>query len=258
MLPPDSDRAGDVDAGRRARRTGRTISPRMRAPRRATHESGARELRLRAAAPRSRSPRPARSPIDADGVPILGNSRDAGGDPGREVRRAAHRRRERDRSRVGGAACPHSSPASACWPLPATPAIATISPARDRYRSTPSRPRRPRASPCTTRVEHARRVAPCARGRSRVGIVTARPTISSASSLSRRATRRRATHTSRPCSQHRDAVGHRSTSSSLWLMKMIDSPLAHELAAASRTASRLSCGVSTAVGSSRISTRAPR
>ena len=38
---------------------------------------------------------------------------------------------------------PQASPASACWPLPATPAIATISPARTRRLVLSSRPCRP-------------------------------------------------------------------------------------------------------------------
>ncbi|MCY1211571.1 hypothetical protein D9M72_232850 [compost metagenome] len=49
----------------------------------------------------------------------------------------------------------------------------------------------------------------------------------------------------------------RSTSPSLWLMKITDRPCATICASVANSAS-LSCGVSTAVGSSRIRMRAPR
>ena len=84
----------------------------------------------------------------------------------------------------------------------------------------------------------------------------ARPTMASASSgLSAPAAG--STATSWPARSTAMRCDTRSTSSSLWLMKMTARPGATIWRSVSNSAS-LSCGVSTAVGSSRISTRAPR
>ena len=91
---------------------------------------------------------------------------------------------------------------------------------------------------------------------SRTGLTTRCPTIASASCAGVApaegiwATRRPARSTATRCDT-------RSTSSSLWLMKMTLRPWATICARVANSDS-LSCGVSTAVGSSRMRMRAPR
>ena len=147
---------------------------------------------------------------------------------------------------------PHSSSANATWPLPETPAIATISPAC-RLRLACSR--RSRAGAVLT-SSSTHTALPTAWAGRRCGASTAWPTIHSAScawlvsAASAWATSRPARNTAMRCDT-------RITSPSLWLMKMIDRPCATIWPSTSNRAS-LSCGVSTAVGSSKIRMRAPR
>ena len=155
---------------------------------------------------------------------------------------------------------PHSTSARACWPLPATPAIASTSPGCSRKSTSCSSGRA--AVPRTSAPRSSHTAWPCgcaaapALAAWRTAGATARPTIASARSCrlapaaGRTATRRPARSTAMRCDT-------RSTSSSLWLMKMIDSPRATICASVAKSDS-LSCGVSTAVGSSRIRMRAPR
>ncbi len=172
---------------------------------------------------------------------------------------------------VGAAACsgpsrivpsegwrrPVSTDTSACWPLPATPAMATIScvwTTRSRLsrRGAPSRLSR------TVTWDSVTTGAACsaAEAASARGMTTLRPTISSASSaglvlaVSRSAT-------SLPCRSTATRRDTAITSSSLCEMKMTASPSSTKPRnVANRSCT--SCGVRTAVGSSRISTRAPR
>ena len=136
---------------------------------------------------------------------------------------------------------------------------------RRRRRCRRSRPRaRPASSPRTAsrsrssrtcrslHLEHRRRPGAPAPRRPRSS--TSRPTISSARlSLASRPPRSTvATFLPRRSTEMRSATS--STSSSLWVMRMIDGAARRAARAARRTARCASCGVSTAVGSSRIST----
>src|SRR5213593_2493894 len=142
---------------------------------------------------------------------------------------------------------------SSC-PLPATPAIPTISPAR----TTRSRPRSascPRSS-FARRPATSRAISPgCDRPRS-TRRFTARPTMSSASSFSFVSLGLRLPTTlPRRITVIRSAIS--STSSSLWLMKITLAPSDRSRRKTSKI-SRVSCGVSTAVGSSSTRIRAFR
>ena len=148
---------------------------------------------------------------------------------------------------------PDSSCAKATCPLPDTPAMATISPAR-KASDTPRS--RSRALPAVCTSTSSATTSPTAAAGWRARRATAWPTIHSASwpslvsAAAHSATRRPARSTATRCDT-------RSTSPSLWLMKMMDRPCATIWPSVSNSAS-LSCGVSTAVGSSRIRMRAPR
>ena len=135
---------------------------------------------------------------------------------------------------------PNNTCATPCCPFPATPAIATISPACNA------------SSTCGDRSSHTTpptRVAP------RRAAGTSRPTINSASrALSASGVARVAT--SRPPRSTATRSETRSTSSSLWLMKITDSPCATSWRSVAKS-DCASAGVSTAVGSSRIRMRAP-
>ena len=154
-------------------------------------------------------------------------------------------------------ATPHKSPASRPWPLPETPAMPSISPASI-SRETPCRcTRSPRALSCRTA---SRGALPEGLGRggrvSRCRPTTDWPTIQRASSaLLVSAVRASATvlPPRSTCTRCEIAI----TSSSLWLMKITAMPCASSWRWVSNRLT-LSCGVSTAVGSSSTSTRAPR
>jgi hypothetical protein len=97
---------------------------------------------------------------------------------------------------------------------------------------------------------------PPARAASQQGAGTSRPTIRCAS-VARSASAAGIVATSLPLRSTAMRCDTRSTSASLWLMKMIDKPSATSSPSVAKSDSD-SCGVSTAVGSSRISTRASR
>ena len=148
---------------------------------------------------------------------------------------------------------PESSSASATWPLPDTPATATISPARSCSETASSRSRTP-AGVLTFSI--AQTTSPALAVGRRTGAATAWPTIHCASCASV-VPATGASATSLPARSTATRCETRSTSPSLWLMKTIESPCATIWPSVSNRAS-LSCGVSTAVGSSRIRMRAPR
>ena len=147
---------------------------------------------------------------------------------------------------------PHSRFASVSCPLPETPAIAVISPARSASVTCSSRSR---PAPAST-TSNTQTASPTEFAGERCGGATAWPTIHCASwacvvcAAVTSATSRAARSTTMRCET-------RSTSASLWLMKMIDRPCATICASVANSASA-SSGVSTAVGSSRIRIRAPR
>ena len=168
-------------------------------------------------------------------VAVFGNARDAG---------ATQARGRAGIARPAASALPaaqREQPAQQRRPAPAGRC-------RPRRRSRRSRRRAAaRSTPSSSRpaigAPHARRRAARtrsrrgARGRARAASATARPTISSASSaLSAPAAGSVAT--SLPPRSTAMRCDTRSTSSSLWLMKMIDRPSRHQLRAASRTATR--------------------
>ena len=164
----------------------------------------------------------------------------------------------------------HSTSTSSVWPLPLTPATPTISPAGDADASTSSRRRTPSTSRVTSRTSSTGAAsAPAHRrrrcfGRSisaprRAGASPPRrrrrraPTISSASwPVSSPPTGCVATIRPRRSTVTRSAMA--TTSRSLWEMNTTPMPSARSRRTVPNRAST-SCGVSTAVGSSRISTR---
>ena len=152
---------------------------------------------------------------------------------------------------------PDSTSASRPWPLPDTPAMPSISPAAI-CSDTPIRATRspcawPVARPCTTRrgAKSAGRLR-----RSRCRPTTDWPTLQRASSAGL-VSAVRASATVLPARSTCTRCDMAITSPSLWLMKMMAMPCATNWR---KVANRLSasCGVSTAVGSSSTSTRAPR
>ena len=189
MLPPDSERAGDVAGRRRARRSARTMSRACARAARAAHD-GPREN----AALRSRSDDrvlPHRQVADhADRVPVLGDARDAGGDQPRAAIAAAARPASVHRAAA-------SARARAAQQL-GERLLAVARHAGDRRRS-----RRRAASSDTSCEPVAAAARACARGRStqtasptcargarRTGASTAWPTIHRASCALRRLARR--------------------------------------------------------------------
>ena len=137
--------------------------------------------------------------------------------------------------------------------MPDTPAIAVISPAASDSETSSSRA--DARSPRSDTRSSTQTVSPRACGFA-TGDGIARPTITSASAaLDVLAAGSAAT--SRPARSTAMRSDTRRTSSSLWLMKSTESPSATMPRSVANSAS-LSCGVSTAVGSSRMSTRASR
>ena len=148
---------------------------------------------------------------------------------------------------ASGASVPESTSASAAWPLPETPAMPVISPPRS-VRSMGPRP------PTVTPFISTSAGPGCAGPMS--GRAISAPTISSASAW-RSVSAVARSPTSRPARSTRTRSLTAMTSPSLWEMKMIASPRATSRRRVAKSASD-SCGVSTAVGSSRMSTRASR
>ena len=143
--------------------------------------------------------------------------------------------------------------ASSVWPLPDTPAIPMISPART-VRSTWCRAPIPRSLRADT--PRSSRAAPPVTVRCSTSSSRSSPVISRASSWAvAPAVGRVISLTPLRSTVRRSDTS--STSLSLWLMKMTVSPVAARLRITLNRSSA-SGAVSTAVGSSRISTRAPR
>ena len=152
---------------------------------------------------------------------------------------------------------PVSDCISSRWPLPETPATPTISPARtSRLKScTAASPR----SPITCRPLMAKCTGPLSR-RSRVSVTTTAlpsPTIAcarrcgvvAATAVLSTSAPRRSTLTSSAC-----AV----TSRNLWVIRITEQSPAWARSRSAPSTSSASCGVSTEVGSSRISSRGLR
>ena len=143
---------------------------------------------------------------------------------------------------------------SSDWPFPSTPAIPTISPART-SKDMPRTASRPRES-STWRSSTVRSGSPGSAGFLSTRRSTSRPTMSLASPSSVAPALGTVSMVfPRRSTVMRSAMA--STSPSLWVMKMIDLPSA----CSERTivnSSPASCGVSTAVGSSRMRMSAPR
>ena len=151
---------------------------------------------------------------------------------------------------LSGGYSPETNPAKVVCPLPDTPMMPSVSPARRRkltpWSDAPPLPPSARSTPSSSTLPGV------AGGRS--GRWTLRPTISSAnSSFEVSAVLRSATTRPRRSTTTRSEAD--MTSCSLWLMKISDSPFS---VIWRRVANRLSasCAVSTAVGSSRIRIRA--
>ena len=152
-----------------------------------------------------------------------------------------------------GARRPQASSSSACWPLPATPTTPTISCACKARVALASKLRPALARTCASCSAHT--TSPTGRGW-RVGRITRRPTISSASSARVSCAAARCA-TSVPPRSTATWSATRSTSSSLWLIKITDRPAAAILRSVSNSVTD-SPGVSTAVGSSSTKMRAWR
>src|SRR6266545_1129478 len=149
---------------------------------------------------------------------------------------------------------PGSASTSSVWPLPCTPAIATISPART-CSDTSSTARWPRSSR-TVRPSTCRTSSPGVASSLATCSSTERPTIIDASSCSL-VSSGTVEPTTLPLRSTvmRSAIGR--TSFSLWVMNSTEWPdFWSDRMIENR--SSVSCGVSTAVGSSRISSRASR
>ena len=143
---------------------------------------------------------------------------------------------------------------SSVWPLPCTPAMPTTSPART-VTSMPSTATSSR-SDSTRNCRASSTVAFGCAGFLSTVKRTARPTISSARSASLAVPLRRSpTILPRRRTLMRSATS--STSPSLWVMKMRALPASRSERTMPKNSST-SCGVSTAVGSSKISTLAER
>ena len=150
---------------------------------------------------------------------------------------------------------PDSTSSTSLCPLPDTPATPTISPAcrsseNSRSRTTPSLSRKPSPRACTSTAPRCTAVSACR------PIATLRPTIASASD-STLASAISQSCTTCPARITVTRSHSRITSLSLCVIRMIVVPAARSRPSTSNSCS-VSCGVSTAVGSSRISTRAPR
>ena len=149
---------------------------------------------------------------------------------------------------------PRIASISSLWPLPSTPATPTISP-RCTSRETRSNVGRPDQS--STDRSRAVRVTWSSAPRGSVdGVGSSEPTMSSASWWAVTSSGSTVA-TVRPCRSTVMVSAMARTSSSLWSMKMIVCPRAFS-SRRFRNSSSTSWGTSTAVGSSRIRTRAPR
>ena len=140
------------------------------------------------------------------------------------------------------------------WPLPCTPAMPRISPART-LKETPSTATRPRSS-STRRSSTRSTSSPGWAGRLSTVSNTSRPTIMAAREASV-AWSGVVVPTSRPARNTLMRSATASTSLSLWVMKMMLLPWAAKLRMTSKRSSA-SWGVSTEVGSSRMRMSAPR
>jgi hypothetical protein len=208
--------------------------------------------------PALRSARAPRSPTAAGRPPRPPHGGLRGCAPRRRDQLRAARRQRRPASDVhlpASSARAAQQSASATWPLPDTPATATISPARS-ARSTPAQPaaRRAGRALCAAQFAHPPRPRPRA-GRHARGATRHGPPSTAASCACWR--RRRQLATSLPAAQHGDAVRHAQHLVQLVADEDDGQALRHHLPSVANSAS-LSCGVSTAVGSSRIRMRAPR
>ena len=261
MLPPDRATRG-ASSPRRRRRARRSARRCARACARAAAPT---QHAQRGEAPASRSARAPRSPTAAGRRRRRprGGLRGMRATPARDQRARVGRQRARRRARTVPRVRPHAVPHSRS----ASVALPVARDARDRQRS--RRPRSSTASPraaapraaardaARRRSAHdrapaaARAIAPAPPRRRRGRPSTARARAWSVAG--------RAPSAPPACRRAAPRCGRdtRSTSSSLWLMKMIDRPCATICFSVANSAS-LSCGVSTAVGSSRIRMRAPR
>ena len=148
-----------------------------------------------------------------------------------------------------GLISPSSALISSVWPLPWTPATASTSPARA-SKLTSRTTGTPRES--TTLTPRASSTGlPTSAGGLSTRSLTERPTIISASSASEAVGGAVPTTLPRRITLIRSPIA--LTSRSLWVMKMIEVPRSLRARMISISSS-ISCGVSTAVGSSRIST----
>ena len=139
--------------------------------------------------------------------PVLRHMREAQPPPFARAGRMA-RTRSTPRRTISprlGARMPASASSSSDWPLPATPAMPRISPARS-SKLTPLTRGTPRRS-LTSRSCTASRTSPGRAGALVTFRETARPTMLSASARSRGFTRRGLVH-DRALAHDRDAVGH--------------------------------------------------
>ena len=188
--------------------------------------------------------------------PLLGHEGEAeraalrrrrAGPPALPHERAPRRRRRAVRS-------PDSAASSSFWPLPETPAMPTISPARTVRRivaRATCRTDRPARS--DERVARRARRRPACASRWR-GCGRSPPIIMRASDADVSC---RGSHVpvTRPRAQHRRAVAQRADLVELVADVEDAAAFRRRAGAASRTASRTACGVSTDVGSSMISSR---
>ena len=144
--------------------------------------------------------------------------------------------------------------ASSCWPLPSMPATPTISPART-LSDTPATAGSPRLER-TCRSRASSTVAPGARSARVPSGAGTRPTMSSAS-CSCVKSRAMPPPTTRPARITVTRSASAATSASLCVISTMIVP-ASRSSRSTPNSSSTSCGVSTAVGSSRISPRPPR
>lgn len=149
---------------------------------------------------------------------------------------------------------PATHSASSVWPLPSTPHTPTTSPART-VRSMPRSAGRPR-SPSAHRPRMTRRSSPAACPPGRSPKSTSRPTISEAISRSL-VSRVSMTFSSLPRRITPTRSLTRITSGRRCVMRMTVMFFSSTTRRMTSNSSSASCGVRTAVGSSRISTSAP-
>ena len=185
-------------------------------------------------------------------LPVLGDVADAGVEHPPRRRLVQLAAGDLDRRPLACFRRPVIASISSVWPLPSTPAMPTISPART-SKEMPRTLAMPRSS-LTWRSSTASRTSPGCAGVFSTWSRTSRPTIARASDASVAPSRGTVSiFLPRRSTVIRSAIS--STSFSLWLMKMIDFPSALRLRMMPKS-SCASCGVSTAVGSSRM--RSPR